>query len=218
MAPPNTPRRYTPRVFETASMAQARKIILQGDDPEQIERRWEVETPWFGNLIVRACGVTASSRVLDFGCGIGRLSRQIIVTSGCSAVGVDISASMRAMAAGFVASPCFKTASYEEFGFSPPLGDGFDAAFACYVLQHVEQPERDLGSIAAALRPGGSFLLVNSTLRWVPTIFGWEQDRLDVAALADKEFELVETFSFPPEIAVIPDLVDETVIRLYRKR
>ncbi len=199
-------------------MTQARKIILQGDDPEQIERRWEIETPWFGDLIVRACGVTESTRVLDFGCGIGRLSRQILTTSGCSAVGVDISASMRAMAASFVASPRFKTASYEEFGFSPPLGDGFDAAFACYVLQHVERPEHDLKSIATALRPGGRFLLVNSTLRWVPTMFGWEQDPLDVVALADVTFDLVETFAFPPEIAVIPDLVDETVIRLYRKR
>jgi len=218
MAQPDEPIRYQPAVFDVASAEEARSIILQAEDPAQVARRWEVETPWFGDLIVRSCGVTRDARVLDFGCGLGRLSRRIIETTGCSATGVDISPSMRKLALDHVASPRFSTASYDDFVASPALGDGFDAAFACYVLQHVERPDRDLPAIAASLKPGGRFVLINSLTRWVPTTHGWAQDQFDVLGIAGTLFDLVEAPIFPPEIAALPGLDRETAIRVYRRR
>ena len=211
------PIRYQPRVFDVTSAEEARSIILQAEDPAQVERRWAVETPWFGDLILRRCGVGAGSRVLDFGCGLGRLSKRIIETSGCRAVGVDISPSMLGLARDYVGSDRFSTAAYPDFLADPGLGGGFDSAFACYVLQHVERPDRDLPAIAAALRPGGRFLLVNSRMRWVPTTHGWAQDHFDVLAIADACLSLAEEHAFPPEIAVLPGLDAETVIRVYRR-
>jgi SAM-dependent methyltransferase len=209
---------YRPDVFDVGSEEEARSIILQAEDAAQVERRWEIETPWFGDLIVRGCGVTAESRILDFGCGLGRLSRRIIETTGCSVTGIDISPSMRELAAGYVASPRFSTAAYEDFIAAPGLGGGFDGAFACYVLQHVERPDRDLPAIASSLRPGGRFVLVNSLTRWVPTSHGWAQDGFDVLGIAGTLFDLVEAPVFPPEIAALPGLDRETVIRVYRRR
>ena len=176
-----------------------------------------METPWFGDLILMTCGITAASRVLDFGCGAGRLSRRLIETSGCRVAGIDISPSMLDLARAHVGSERFSTALYPDFLADPGLGGGFDAAYACYVLQHVERPDRDLPAIAAALRPGSRFLLVNSRRRLVPTTHGWAQDQFDVFAIADASLRLVGHHVFPPGIAVLPGLDEETVIRVYER-
>jgi SAM-dependent methyltransferase len=217
MAEPTEPIRYRPAVFDVGDPEEARAIILQGETREQVDRRWEVETPWFGDLIRSACGLTATSRVLDFGCGLGRLSKYLIDTTGCRVVGIDISPSMLRLAHDYVGSERFSTALYPDFSADPGQGGSFDAAFACYVLQHVERPDHDLPAIAAALRPGGRFLLVNSLARWVPTTHGWCQDNFDVLGLAGASFRVLRDHPFPPELALLPNLDAETVIRLYER-
>ncbi|MSP48648.1 MAG: class I SAM-dependent methyltransferase [Alphaproteobacteria bacterium] len=217
MPKPDEPPRYSPKVFDVATAEAARAIILQAEDPTEVERRWSVETPWFGRLIRHACALGPESRVLDFGCGLGRLSKWLIDAVGCRVVGVDISEGMRKLAADYVGSAKFSAVAYEAFRADPAWGGGFDAAFACYVLQHVERPDQDLPAIAAALRPGGRFLLANSQMRWVPTTQGWARDHFDVVALANASFVGVEGYVFPPEIAVLPGLDAETVLHLYRR-
>lgn len=95
-------------------------------------------------------------RVLDGGCGTGRMSRRL-AEQGCEVVGVDVSAGMLAMArrdgpgnpvhrAGLTALP-FAEAS-------------FDGVLLWYSLIHV--PDRELplalGEAARVLRPGGLVL------------------------------------------------------------
>ena len=41
------------------------------------EKRWEVETPYLGAMIVDHLALDQRSRVLDYGCGIGRSSKEI---------------------------------------------------------------------------------------------------------------------------------------------
>ncbi len=217
MPEPDEPIRYSSKVFDVASVGDARSIILQAETAERVDRRWEVETPWFGALIRHALVLGPASRVLDFGCGLGRLSKWLVDNVGCQVVGVDISPSMRAMAVDYVASPRFSVASHESFRADPGLGDGFNGAFACYVLQHVERPDQDLPAIARGLRPGGRFFLANSQMRWVPTTHGWAHDHFDVLALAAACLVAVEDYVFPPEIAVLPGLDAETTLRLYRR-
>ncbi|MSP48647.1 MAG: class I SAM-dependent methyltransferase [Alphaproteobacteria bacterium] len=217
MPPADEPIRYSHRLFEVATPEEARGHILHAADAAQLKERWQVETPWFGGLIRHACGVLPESRVLDFGCGLGRLSKWLIDTVGCRVVGVDISEGMRKLAADYVGSPKFSAVAYEAFRADPALGGGFDAAFACYVLQHVERPDEDLPAIAVALRPGGRFLLVNARLRWVPTTHGWVNDDVDVLALAGVSFVGLQGYVFPPEIAVVPGTDQETAINLYRR-
>jgi 2-polyprenyl-3-methyl-5-hydroxy-6-metoxy-1,4-benzoquinol methylase len=216
MSEPADPPRYSPKVFDAKTQEEARSIILQGE-PAQTEERWKVETPWFGGLIREALGILPDSRVLDFGCGVGRLAKWLIDAVGCRVVGVDISESMRRLAVDYVGSSRFSVVSYEAFRADPTLGEGFDAAYACYVLQHVERPDQDLPAIAAALRPNGRFLLVNSRLRWVPTTRGWAQDNHDVLAIAASCFIGLNGYVFPREIAMLNDLENQTVINLYRR-
>ena len=217
MPEPDEPIRYSPKVFDVETVEDARSSILQAESPDRVARRWEIETRWCGGVIRPALALGPDSRVLDFGCGLGRLSKWLIDNVGCRAVGVDISPSMREMAVEYVGSPRFSVASYEAFRADPGLGEAFDGAFACYVLQHVERPDQDLPAIAAGLRPGGRFFLANSQTRWVPTTHGWAQDHFDVMAIAESCLLGAGTFVFPPEIAVLPGLDVETMLRVYRR-
>ncbi|MBM3533817.1 MAG: class I SAM-dependent methyltransferase [Alphaproteobacteria bacterium] len=209
--------RYSPKVFDVATEKEAREIILQGHAPDEIEERWSRETPWFGALIRHSLGLLPESRVLDLGCGIGRLSKWLIDAVGCRVVGVDISEGMRKLAVDYVGSPQFTAVSYESFSADPACGEGFDAAYAVYVLQHVERPDLDIPAIARGMRSGGRFLLVNSRSRWVPTTQGWAQDQFDVFALAANSFVGIHGYVFPKELAVLDDLNNETAINLYRR-
>jgi SAM-dependent methyltransferase len=217
MPQPDEPIRYAQRLFDVSDREEARSIILQAPDPALCDWRWANETPWFGRLIVSACAVDSESRILDFGCGLGRLAKWLIDNVGCRVVGVDISPSMRELAVEYVDSDRFAVISYEEFCADPRVGEGFDGAFACYVLQHVERPDRDVPAIAAALRPGAGFLLVNSLLRWVPTTHGLARDDFDVFAITRASLVEERTFAFPAEVAVAPDLAAETRLILYRR-
>src|SRR5262245_8852446 len=115
MTSPTDPVRYSPTIFEVANEGEARPIVLPGRNPEEVEQRWQVETPWCGGLIRDACALGPQSRVLDFGCGIGRLAKWLIDAVGCRVVGVDISESMRRLAIDYVGSPKFSVVSYEAF-------------------------------------------------------------------------------------------------------
>src|SRR5258708_11203315 len=106
---------YDPSMFDARSEAEARTIIITGNDPNQAEWRWRKETPWFRADISRRLGVRNGSVVLDYGCGIGRLARELIRFRGCRVVGVDISDSMRGLAVDYVADERFSVHSPAEF-------------------------------------------------------------------------------------------------------
>lgn len=83
----------------------------------------------------------------------------------------------------------------EAFGAS--AAETFDAAYAALVIQHCEDPEKELRRISDVLKPGGRFVLVNSTRRWVPTERGWSNDEIDVLKLAAGIFRRTAMFNPP---------------------
>ena len=91
--------------------------------------------------------------MLDFGCGIGRLSKALVEKYDCHVLGVDISPDMRRMAQDYVGSDRFSVISYEMFCALAETGSlQTDCAIAVYVLQHVYDPAHDIGLLEKAVR------------------------------------------------------------------
>ena len=197
--------RYRAEVFDIADEAQARAIILTPEGGRSTESRWERETPYLARLAIEALGLRPGMRVLDYGCGIGRLARELIASTGCSVAGVDISASMRELAVRYVGSPGFEAIDATTLARRAAGGERFDGAIACWVLQHCADVSSELAVIHAALRPGARFVVVNNRRRAVPGDVGWVDDGVDVSALLDARFRRVEHRPLDP--AAVGDAV-----------
>jgi SAM-dependent methyltransferase len=134
--------------------------------PERKERRWE-EDVFFetGRREIEELLVYAGSlgiplgrqRALDFGCGVGRLTRALAAHFD-QAYGVDISAAMLQLARGYNAHlpNCTFIQNADPSLRALPAG-GFDLIYSNLTLQHIppRYSKRYLRGMAGRLRPGG---------------------------------------------------------------
>jgi autotransporter strand-loop-strand O-heptosyltransferase len=179
---------YYAKVFDVANLADARHIILTPEAGLSTDERWASETPYLADLVVGNLKPAADSAVVDYGCGIGRIAKELISRFGCRVIGVDISASMLSLAERYVGSDRFSGCTPEGLD---ALGEGFaDAALAIWVLQHCPQPDQDLCRIRRSLKFGGQLFVVNENHRCIPTTHGWMSDGLDLPAMIEARFDL----------------------------
>lgn len=97
-------------------------------------------------------------RILDLGCGTGRYARRIADPT-VQVVGLDLSRAMLARARRTLPMPspvCFVQASIEQLPLAP---NSFDRVIAGLVLDHVHDLRAFFQETAAALRPGGRFIV-----------------------------------------------------------
>lgn len=210
---------YDPEVFSVASLDAAKRIILTQESADATtEARWQAETPYLTDLILGEMHLGADDVVIDYGCGVGRVSKALIERTGCWVMGVDISPNMRALAAAYVASPRFGACAPEMLEKMTALGLRATAAISIWVLQHCFDPAADIARIRAVLAAGSSFLVVNNRRRAVPTReAAWTDDGQDIASLVASRFDAVHQGSLDPAH------VTETVTNFsfwasYRKR
>jgi cyclopropane fatty-acyl-phospholipid synthase-like methyltransferase len=183
---------YDPRVFQVNDLAAAMKIILTEEDSSS-DTRWKTETPYAADLIGQYLTIDRDSLLLDYGCGIGRVAKELIARYGCRVIGTDISAQMRALAPIYVDSERFFACSPAMLDYLIEQGVAFDGAVAIWVLQHCYQPADDIARIRRTLKPGSRLFVLNNLQRVVPTREkGWYDDRLDVRALLRSEFSLLQ--------------------------
>lgn len=187
------PLTYNPDVFRVRNESHARQIILTAEGGQSTNERWVRETPYLGSLLSDRLNVSKGQLVIDFGCGIGRISRELIERLGCRVLGVDISADMRAMAPRYVESEDFSVVSLRIF--SAMVDDGLQAhaAISVWVLQHCLAPAIDIDLIRRSVRPGGRVGIVNNKQRAVPTKEkAWTNDGVDVRKLLDERLSEIE--------------------------
>ena len=193
------PLTYNPSVFHVNDIPQAMAIIMTPEGSTTADR-WEKETPYMADLIAEQFAITADSLVLDYGCGIGRMSHELINRHNCRVVGVDISPSMRALSIIYTRTNRFMSCSQEMLEGLVARGLKFDVALSIWVLQHCATPAEDVARIKSALKPGGDLFVANGNLRSVPTAEqGWVNDGLDIKAMLTGEFETVRLGGFVRE-------------------
>ena len=179
--------RYNPRVFDVRNIPQAKAIILTPEDTST-EQRWAIETPYLGRIIQEHLELQERDRVLDFGCGIGRMAKELIARTGCSVVGVDTSVSMRALAPSYVLSDRFCACAPGMLGAFA----GLHYAIAVWALQHIPELDGTIALIHQHLRSFGKLFVVNNMTRCLPTSDGpWLDDKKDVRELLCARFNEV---------------------------
>jgi cyclopropane fatty-acyl-phospholipid synthase-like methyltransferase len=188
---------YHPEIFNYANIDDAKSIILTDEGSVATEQRWQTETPYLREQLLSWCNISNHAQILDFGCGIGRMSRELIEHTDSSLWGVDISPTMRQHALNYVDSERFTALSPSALDAAVSVGMRFDLAMSVWVLQHCPDLPKEILRLAQALRPGGVLFVVDMHHRAIPTHDeGWINDGVSVHQALLKQFELVKTSAF----------------------
>lgn len=184
---------YNPGVFRVPDLAAAKAIILTPEGNQSTDERWVKETPYLSDLLGGTLAVGPNDLFVDFGCGVGRMSKALIDQYGCRVLGVDFSQDMRALAPVYVGSGRFSVVSGDVFADMVDHGLLVDGAISVWVLQHCLEVAKEVALLHRALRSGGRLGVVNTFARVVPTLEkGWASDGADVRALLGEAFLTVE--------------------------
>jgi trans-aconitate methyltransferase len=124
--------------------------MAQDWDPERYARNAAFVAE-LGRPVVGLLAPRAGERVLDVGCGDGRLT-EVLVEAGCTVVGVD--SSPEQVAAARARGLDARVMDGERLAFD----EAFDAVFTNAALHWMREPARVLQGVWRALRGGGRFV------------------------------------------------------------
>lgn len=198
---------YWPEKFNVSDLEEAKDLILTAQGDLTSEERWARETAPQVALLREQFEITEQSVLIDFGAGIGRVAKELIEQTGCSVIGVDISANMRALGSTFCASPNYLTCSVK--GLKSLLVNGLrvDFAYSVWVLQHSIDLWSDIEILFDSLVDGGGLYVLNLVYSVLPTEDDWTFESLDLKPLLE---ERSATFRYPPAPAgLIVDALKE---------
>lgn len=118
----------------------------------RLEQDLQHYNAWIVDAFVRNVPgqVAPHSRVLDFGCGIGTLSRLFRARTGIAPDGIEPDAKQRAT---------FMSRGFRGFASLAETGKNYDVIFTSNVLEHIEDDEAALKEIGAHLADNGSLLV-----------------------------------------------------------
>jgi SAM-dependent methyltransferase len=156
---------YNPDFFTPKDLDDAKRIVL-GHGVSETKSKWIIETMWTKNILSSKNLIDKDSIVLDWGCGIGRLSKMIIEEFGCRVVGVDINQKMLDYARENVKSEKFITSTVDDFKKDNTV---FTTAIAVWALQHSITPDEDLELIKNRLTDAGSLFVFEEINPTIPT-------------------------------------------------
>jgi SAM-dependent methyltransferase len=186
---------YITQTFDVVTFDQAKNVVLSTDpnDPEKFDR----ETDFLIDAIFSQNIIHSGSTVLDYGCGMGRVSRELVRRFDCRVIGVDISDSMLTFAKLYVANMRrFETCKLYD------RPDTIDVCVSSFVLQHVEDPIEEIQRIHRSLKIGGYLVLLNEPKRWVPVdidrqnLVVWNDDGVDIIDEVSKRFKKVASVQY----------------------
>ena len=186
---------YIKQVFDVTTFDQAKHVVLTKDPNNP--NKFDNETNYLVEKIADAISIKDTDTVLDFGCGMGRVSKKLIEHFNCNVIGMDISDSMKTFAKLYVSSPQkFQTT------VQLPKANSIDTALAILVLQHVENPKQEIENIVNSLKPNGYFILLNEDNRLVPSDVDknnyiiWNNDNFNVFDEVEKHLTKIKSIPY----------------------
>lgn len=191
---------YRPEVFYVNNIADAKSIILTPERGTSTEERWEKETPYLVDQLGKELKLKSTDIVLDYGCGIGRLAKEIIAIYDCTVLGVDISNQMLQLAISYINSPKFIACSPTSLDRMITNGLKVNHAYSIWVIQHCLDPHLEINRINYALKTGGYFYIVNSHHRCFPSDRVWINDKIDIAKILKNKFKEINNSTLPESI------------------
>lgn len=104
-------------------------------------------------------GAYGADRVVEIGCGIGHVTRELAARGRGDVVGIDINPDVveAARRVAPASTARFRTASVDDLGSSDELSP--DVLYTRCVVGHLQDPQAALDAIVRAVRPGGSILV-----------------------------------------------------------
>lgn len=121
-------------------------------DAARYHRISDPQLAW-GRAVAARLAPVAGERILDLGCGTGRLTEEIAGMPGIVVVGLDYSAAMLREARGQTPTPI--PMFIRADGAALPFDGAFDAIFSAAVFHWIPDHDRLFRSVFEALKPGG---------------------------------------------------------------
>lgn len=194
---------YNPDFFNPKDFEDAKKIVL-GHGIAETPYKWEVETKWTIDLFKNKNFVDQNSVVLDWGVGVGRISKELISTFGCRVIGVDISQKMIDLATENVNSINFTGLTVDEFKNHNVLK--FTNVIGIWAFQHSICLENDLEIIKNSLLPTAKLFVFEQNNPCIPTWgnFPWFIiHAVHNYSIISHYFNVIERGIFPTELNIL---------------
>ena len=186
---------YIKEAFDVFTLEQAKNVVLT-DSPSN-PNKFEQETKFLIDTVDAENIISKESIVLDYGCGMGRVSRELIRKFSCHVIGVDISTTMLNFAKSYVDN-------IEKFTplISHTYPNSVDVCLCTFVLQHTENPKKEISNIFNVIKPNGYFILVNEHNRLVPTGVDsnnyviWQDDKFNIFEEVESKFKKIKNIRY----------------------
>jgi SAM-dependent methyltransferase len=182
---------YDDTRFKVNSFDAAKRIILTPHEGKTTDERWLKETQFILDLFDKNFTIDEYTTFLDYGCGIGRIAKELILKYNCQVVGVDSSKDMLEQAKIYCNSNRFIPMTVEEYKEQEWY---VTYAYSIWTLQHILEIEEALELIAYS--EPLKFLVMNMTQRCIPCKDGWYSDYKDIFQMLKYHFDLEKELQF----------------------
>ena len=174
-------------MFNPNNLDEGKGMVVGDCNDIPTEKRWKVETPIFKEIIFKQMG--NAKVIVDYGCGVGRLAREIIDNNKDieKVIGIDSSRKMLEVAKQYVLSERFIPVHTSEIN---SIKYKVDYLYCIYVLQHVPAIElREVINDLATL--SNRVFVVNSCVRMAVSGEGFVNDGIDILKELSRKFKTI---------------------------